>query len=781
MFALTPSARRRRIALLFLMIITLEVSPSRWARGQANRLPPTQPSNPSGLPNDPRVNRQPRAGSVSQMQRQPSTQPTLPRGVGGDPFRVADPLQIKTANGQVISHNNCAACHATPPITQIAESAQSGFDGTTLPTQSWANWWEVNRERYLLAARSAQPDAIQPLTAPPAVVQALLAAIQSKDNAVRAEAILSLGMIREPKAMPELQKLTKDADDACALRAWAAIGLIGDADSMRFLRTAPAPKGRDRIGWTLAVGLLEQPADSMWGILRKQTIDAQCSQEARRLAVWALRTHNPPGTHELLNQIIWNSPDPMVVCEAMLGLPVEPDKSDIAFLTNVISSIGETMNLPIMARTGVNPRGVRSSSGSDSSGGWAKAVETDSPITSDSLSSEIYPRLRESASMALAQYDNPGDSARAIIGGPLDRMAATSGAFGHAMPSDVLILGSMGNMADYSTIEDRLEFRAPASEAGQAWAAPSVVNRQADTFRNVPSRGYAAIAIGLLLSGAGTKPQNIPVAPPQPRPMPPSPDEALFSHLQQHTEPVDLRAACALALGIGGQRHRAADVKRVVDALRPGDEAVFGYTMLALSMWHDYQVLDYCIRQLGPGQQRIDSADLVSRHLSRKAPAMKLSEIMARRAITQALAVLGNPKAMPMLIKQWGQHPAADLEIARAIAWCSRSVVDSSGVPRDDLAAGFGRALAEIASQERAPALAASAAGSLGILYERGTTKRLDRLIANASFTRKGFLASSKRGAAADWAAPQRHVLALANRYYYLMANESPQAARPRP
>lgn len=807
-----------------------------------------QPSAPRGGPgapptNDPRIGMMQGQGPAMDMTNPALRQPAMRGEIRSMPS-AADLIRSGELASDVDARN-CKACHDRPAIPIGGHDAPgTGFDGPSLSRRSWAAWWEVNREPYLRSARNQRETPIQSLKPTSQITSSLLDAARSGSADLRGEAILALGRMKTHTAVERMKELTKDPDPSCALRAWAAIGLLESQESLNFLATPPEV-GADRIGWTLAVGLLSDPTEAMSKTLRDQVKDNSLPPEAQRLAIWALRTHQPRGNRTLLKEVIHTSSNREVVAEAFASLPGEPNPDDIKFLSEVVAGEGRTSDLPSLSNTRVNLsqtvnlgngyynpesdippelsdpfaseserifaiRNARAGEaavvralGAPSVGSGVASASRPATVGDVLSTRSTYLYLREAAVRALGEYDVVDADARKTIGSPL--FFGAQGVRRVFLPQDTLTIGQIGLLEDYYPLFDRMEVNLLWHPG---FPEPAPIDR-----RKRPGRGSAAIAIGLLLERLGGGPQTVPnlvvtqdekstivprggITPRFPansRGAGPArsarsnvsansitinkaetfivsrtnPDLALLTHLQQSDEPSEFRAACAMALGIGGQKQRATEMKQVLESLTPGDAPVFGYSMLAMSLWGDADVLRYCNRQFGAGRRTIDAKALISREPSRRATPMPLNQVLARRAVAQALAVMGDPSSIPLLVSQWGQNPAVDSELARAIAWCHRDSTKS--LAANSMAMEFGDDLADLLRQETAPALAVSAAASLGALYDNGSAERLNSILDGQTFFTRG----KELGADGKMdlkKALQQQVLALGNPHYYLTA-----------
>lgn len=758
-----------RAITLPIFVLFLTVAPAAFAQTAAPARPsqaavqttPTTPVTPGANPNLPTIIKP--GGIVS---------------LGGP----GAPIQLTKTDLPIQQSLDCATCHDKPPTVIGGDDLPNpGFAAMHLPTRSWASWWEVNGMAYELKARQSRDEKIQPPTASEAVVKSLIDAAKSGPVEVRREAILALGKMKAASALPVLEQLTKDADSICALRAWAAIGLLDSSEAISFLAAGPQAPA-NRVGWTVGVGLLTTPTPPMWNILRAQAADTSQSPEAQRLALWALRIHRVEGTQAIFQKVIKTSADPFVVAEAIMGLSVNPGPNDAQDLMSLIRNTATMTALPAIAAARRQAAGARrdASSFPDPFNTEKLAGDATNPTGSTSGMAVI----RDAALRSLAQFPSISQSDSDDLLIPMTAQVPQVVSGYHSgivdtgfMPEDPISTASLGSPFNFAIYEDRLEVNLLPHDG-----SPDPLDRL-----HRAGRGYAAIAMGILLDRAGGGKQEVEQIVTSYRTNVDahatrlqtngsfvlntqkyvnertSPDEALVSHLRRPTEIADFRAACALAMAIGRQNQRIAEIHSAIASLNPGEEAVFGYGVLALGLMGDEGVLTHTSRQLANPVHGNDANGIQAFIKSRHGASLSLTDILSRRAAIDGMATLGDPRAIPLLLNQWGMDPAIDLEVARAIAWCHRNSAKGSG--RDE-AVEFGNALATLLSDKQLPGLSASAAASMGEMFQQAPPDRLSRLMNGETFLSRGRNWDEK--GKVPPAAMQQQVLGLGNSFYYL-------------
>jgi hypothetical protein len=254
----------------------------------------------------------------------------------------------------------------------------------------------------------------------------------------------------------------------------------------------------------------------------------------------------------------------------------------------------------------------------------------------------------------------------------------------------------------------------------------------------------------------------------------------------------DARAASALGMGLSGKSQKfAGELKHVLPDLKQGQGLAYGFGVLALGMLHDPAAIEFASPYLGPATTQIDVDKLIAARIaaiaaSRRRPApakdssepqralsLTLEEIAARRAMVQGLGALGDPRAIPLLMGEWGKDLGLDIEVARAI---SRCLPDTARDTSEDPSQPFAKGMLQLVRQNRSPELAAAAAASLGVFYERGTAARLAKLIENGDYMAQVEPITPRVRfdpfSTIDKTAAQQAVLSIANPWFYLTVHD---------
>lgn len=636
-----------------------------------------------------------------------------------------------------------------------------GLNGGHTP---WMYWWEANRWVYLKppANRGGKASPSNPPAAP-VIYAALLKATQSKSPDVRAQAAKALGLIGEADSFTRLRAMLKDPDDIVKLHAWAGIGLLNSTESKLFLSKPPGNSlVLDSAGWALAIGLSEDPPYEVWNKIVEQAVSYRTPM-SRGTALWALRMHQPPVAHDLFRELTYYSDGTDLA--AVLGLGEFKREEDIELLTDMARKDlrGRVGAVPPMATLKQRPPEFGKNR-------HAREYEVAGAILALTEYGSKLPFLSRDAFMREEGWKRDGFTEIRGASVPVRNInESTAG--------DEYRLIAMGVLASSDHVEllnRRLE---PPDPGGTALAPQNVVAQQREN-----TRGFAAVGLGLYLRANGGKEDDVGApAPGTSRPIPSAAD-MLVTHYKQDSELTDVRAVCALALGLSGNPVFSRSIKEAMDAFHDGDEPTAGFAALALSMLGDPAGAALAMKSLGPAAVNVDVAALIEDRKDTRPANLPIREIVWRRAMIDALAVRGDQAAVPTLVGEWGKNWITSTEAARAIAWCrfikdAREDQDATESRRnqpleDPRVAAFAASLAQILTSDRSPQLSVEAAASLGILYDRRNgLERLARLINGMPFNADFRPADSFSRPASPRAVTSHQLHALANPFYVVFVD----------
>jgi hypothetical protein len=581
---------------------------------------------------------------------------------------------------------------------------------------TWIQWWECNRDAYL--GRSLLRGHPKPSAAPNVVigkaVAALLPATHVRSRDVRAEAVLALARIGQ--GGPRLFEMTTDPDQRVRCRAWIALGLTGQQQLLLDQKGLPHI---EMVAVETALGLLDEPKPDVLTRLRADAKSARFG-EVQRTAIWALRvfhTRHPDddkagSDSAILLDVIQTSQNLPVVAEAVLALGPVGGSKNLAQLTEIANLGPRSMKLPVFARM------------------YQKTGYATGP--NRATNSWQLNCLRAAACLAIAETGpgpKPPRDPNDILPPPAEvtRLADETAEDVLVTNAFKLNCGLRGESTYFPGVSTLALGRFDAGSVLQTLLAvddwpltPQVMRDRQGKVINIlnhvgteytrfqPQRGCAAIALGLAGSSR----------------------DVLQATADNFNETRHVRTAAVLALGLNNDKANADGLTKLADRLNPQKEPlIYGHVVLALGLLQDPRALIYADRfGLGAAKsidvKRVLDSDFDSS--IRFEPPQEGSQIetmdvmLGTRAALLGLAALGDDRARPALLANWGVDPYVSLESARAMGWCG--VYD--GV--DPMNALIG--------QTKKPAAAAWAARSLGELLDPDRPSKLGRLVAGNAY-----------------------------------------------
>ena len=545
---------------------------------------------------------------------------------------------------------------------------------------SWVHWWEANRDLYLRPATQASheqdvdPTVLAAIRADASVK--LIEALQDPQVEPRLAAALALGRIGAPTTpgVHEALEHVAEKDESELARCYAilAIGMIGDESSETFLSTYKPNTQRLRSTMLLACGYLTSPSDKMQNRLRVFLNDA--TPMARYAALWALAHQRGGLTEKACLGLMQRDVSPWIVSDAILAAgPLAGDDGARALCAVVsgdqavnawpgcreLETIrkAEAMGLTIEAYRywagvyrrfmalsptpqGALPQKMRL----DGSAPATDTVDADSPLRQKWLVefrglrmvrgiSDIYKaRLRSSAAIALgAAGDQPG-ATDALLKLLHERDN------GYNLQPKCFALISLGQSGDKSALDDMLLALSNNDERG---------HRKSQELLSSPLRGFAAIGLGLYARPYATS-QGSTDRPEYQRAI-----DLLLERLLDDREQLEVRSACAVALGLTG---RSANLKPLItnyDALDEANPLLGGYVLLSRALLGDRNLIEPIRAAMARKPQRDETTDLLT-----------------RRAAVLSLGVSGTSEAIPVLIGYWDEPYFVSREVILALSLC---------------------------------------------------------------------------------------------------------------
>lgn len=626
---------------------------------------------------------------------------------------------------------------------------------------SWLHEWEANSSQYLLdpsliVEGEKKEDPLQPRIALE-VLQKRAAAVLSDASQrgrpvnLRVQATLALGRIGTPAAVERLLQLLNDQDDNVSEVAWVALGLAHTTQAREKLLDPGTLSSRQTLGWIVAIALMNKPPDNVMRTLAA-LVKQDRDMDVARMALWAMRQHNPPGLLDAARVIAEKSTDPIAASEALLILGQNKQTTDLSLLKGVLLTRG---------------RGVLAVTDT-----IVRSVDSDSPAALNNYRGGLLSAVRASSAIALKNYVIPPQDKYSV------RARDTLRQLFEQPPLPLLPVKGFRFISDYKhSGAVPFEIRLAAASLGrigyaedaelliQVLRTPSLSDYRGRLLdaRFFMRRGYAALALGTYLRrmtelGITMEPTDIPDATSRSstgdaalwRNHGPlegeNPDatryalrktlRALMDIASDRNEPYDLRAACVLALGMSNSPARKIDIRNILKSPGGQDEIVAAYGVLALGLLGDTDTLDLVSKLLkNKGKTNAVTADqLVKIGFVKN---LSTGQIVATRALLQATGKIESSVAIEIAKGQFGHEP-----------WTSRQAVttlrllgDVSLVsPLCELLERYGeveRSLSkrghQVPARPTAGEVGALAAWSLGQLLRPEVEDRLARVFQNGS------------------------------------------------
>lgn len=531
---------------------------------------------------------------------------------------------------------------------------------------SWVVWFETRGQRYMYESLGDRP---LPWDTPATrrwrgeVVAGLEALLEDEDDRVRGAAVLALAKLGHWAVLDRLlpwpstvggQSLLQDASAQVRVAAWAALGVLGGDDAAQALVVTPGDESSevDRVAQAMAIGLLSahQQAHAAWLIDRLR--EPEESLEVKRWCLWSLRRLQIAfDTEAVYDTALRVLPSVFVTGEVLLDNAYVQSKGGSDWLVDVLRYHPDVRSwagyrslsaMPVNGVFGSSPRRL--------------GMET---RVAASLSAAELPLIedREELDKLLLHLRR-----RMVAGNSAQAMD-----FNRGFDTLAYFMHCRADTADQSLLYDLLRGYAvlpPDDPEVTAELDEGEVPTQADLRKRQDEnevRSYAALSAGLLIRRVteGTRFYNerpiqglrvIEVERIKRRF-----GRRLMRAVADGREPMGYRAACALALGLSGDRRYRAELSIELSKLRGGDEAVLGYGLLALSML---------------GEERVASP--ASRYLTRPGAVAGDGDWVGRRAALRAVGLLDwnlCEAGRSALKGVWGRDPWVAMESGKATAW----------------------------------------------------------------------------------------------------------------
>lgn len=569
---------------------------------------------------------------------------------------------------------------------------------------AWIIWWEANAHRYLkpIEKQNNKPEE-QALAGYSIAETALLKALKEKKNPkVLAQTIWALGRMKSTAATSEIVKFLKHPNEIVRRNSWLSLGLIEDdlaKQTINDVLKKPTfiSEDEDATAWIVAIGLMQKAdpkllkvmfpiimqenarrAQRMMPSLRKLYRNEATIQA--RMAMWTLRMHNPRGIQIFAQRLLNFTTDPILYDEAIQTIGAHPSEKVLLKLFNPIYHM-RLKNALIMPRAFSIDAFTRN--GHESKRG---SINNDMP--------NAFPSLRASVAFA---YDNQAilsdsngkrlihllcrhlprsyamvDKSRAK---DIDETKKNIFKFdswwrrwwcpitqpddiGFAIRFGLIALGNLGD-TDLDKNEEPVDAQLLCQVLRGCYAKGDTLGR---CKTKDPSRGFAAIALGLYLKRLpretslirNDKQKDIARY-----------IERLLTRIAIDDEETDiLRAACALALGLDGRNESNDKIKTIIKCSPP--PLVASYAILALGMQRDpatFRLARIAFKKTA------DQIDVKQIQTAAKFQNEEIEKTQVQRVLVQSLACMSTIQANNMLYPYLTDNLYTSREIIRAFKW----------------------------------------------------------------------------------------------------------------
>jgi len=575
---------------------------------------------------------------------------------------------------------------------------------------SWIHWWEANRDEFLnIVSRSRethQPDSKVVESCRGKAVEALLEATRSTRWRTRASAALSLGRIGEAQAGPVLQKMAgADKSETVRATALAAIGLLDGREYEEFLAAVRYPTPLTREAGLFGLGLLTRNQPKTLTSLQQLILDSDPALAT--LAAWGVKFRSDQANRQFLSRVIDRSKSPWLVSEAILSLGHQRRSDAVVPLAGILQATARARRLPswklleeakasTITKVKNDPKNPEYKKRLEAMEEWRRqapgGVNVLAPPRRGKIPtmigvSEVYmSRIRASAAIALGRIGDPM-SRQAL----LQAIRARDDKYSELYKGFVIM--SLAGLADRTCVPVFLKMLDPRTKT-------TIVRRDRKAYRNSPLRGYAALALGLH-AGRLKRPQGV-----VNRPLHDKVAARLAKYMADPAETLEVRAACAMGLGLTGRTANLKLLRAAGKTIRANDDILIGYTLLARGMLGDVNILAPARKYLRQRGRNTDRASL-----------------LGARAAVLGLGLLGSQQVIPDLVDAWGLGYYVNREVCVAFRLCRPHNVT------DLLVKWLKESDTELAES--------FAARCLGDIFLKRRPQRLARLISQSNYTMK--------------------------------------------
>lgn len=572
-------------------------------------------------------------------------------------------------------------------------------DGQFTQRFSWLHWWETQRpaqQRFDWTEQRAAWSVRRLAVVEPnrqQLIDTLVPIVKdaSADPYAKAGAVMALARMRYEKLAdlivsdeplsPDHRQIVSpsgenwprgligDENVRVRVAGWMALGILDTEESRAKLVNEFnwAVMTDDEIARVTAFGFISELSKAERDFLIMKMRNSEVA-EVQRMALWALQQHDSKANDAIMGEAIQTLISPYSVSQAILAEGTMQRQKPYELLAKIIGQPGALDDITVF-RTIKDGNVWQSpfSFGVDKQlSVSAMLALTKLPPAEGNARSDIKRALDKAIleGPSRPSENDPGVVRSDNLNAPIANYERGPAALALAMQTD----GRFGLSDNLRTLESLLdgktkttELRYPRDERGKIDrdAAPVLVEKVIEQQEH-PARGYAAVAMGLLMQrmdpGAKLGQENplVLVSKAQAANVMGDLSRPLLKALGNTHELTDVRCAAAIGLGLSGQQQFRAPLLAALKKLRPGEEALYGYIVEALAMLDDPSV-----------------PKLVSTYLEQVDEIRSDNDQLARRALASALifSTHTTPDDVDELVESaWSADPYVGIALAKASA-----------------------------------------------------------------------------------------------------------------
>ena len=529
-----------------------------------------------------------------------------------------------------------------------------GYERVYPPRWSWIHWWEANRDPFLRSIKQSgavqNPDPQVVADCRARAVKALVGGLNSAAPEVRAASALALAKMNEKGALKALSALAaNDGSPRVRQMALLALGLLDSPDTREFLLAQNYPTDQIMEAGCVGLGFLAAADDAKVATVLRQALGAPKAGLAITSA-WGLRRRTDPACLKALKNALAQSKSPWLASEAILALGERTDPEGLPVLASILLGTKQAENVAACQALIEHDNEIARAIGSarvpvsqieqfkmqyQKSSQWrdfgpnGQGRTTPAKLVIRVGAEKVYLAiLRTSAAIALGHYRDPA-AARALV----DSLAVRDD--GYTQTFKGFSLMSLAETGDPACLPPLMEYLGRTHLGGKAKSVPDLGS---------PLRGYAALALGLY-----SRPRAAPLQAGDPQDYD-KVCQALGERLADTAEELEVRTACAMGLGLTGRTENLRYLQKATETIRPSDDLLGGYVLLARAMLADRNIIPLAKTYLDARSEKTDTTGILS-----------------RRAAILGLALLDSQDAIPTLLDAWHLTYHVNREVAVAM------------------------------------------------------------------------------------------------------------------